>query len=108
MNKSFEYNFYILPCGVLLFLYKLLIDVSPIKVARVYEGFMMVNKDGFISENKTPVHPLAKYLVFEMPNLSAKENFGLEKQAPCKYTKKYLLVLYVTPAIQPASQPHLN
>lgn len=107
MNKSFEYNFYILPCGVLLFLYKLLMDVSPIKVARVYEGFMMVNKDGFISENKTPVHPLAKYLVFEMPNLSAKENFGLEKQAPCKYTKKYLLVLYVT-ASQPASQPHLN
>jgi hypothetical protein len=76
-------------------------DVSPIKVARVYEGFMMVNKDGFISENKTPVHPLAKYLVFEMLNLSAKENFGLEKQAPCKYTKKYLLVLYVT-ASQPA------
>jgi hypothetical protein len=38
-----------------------------------------------------------------MPNLSAKENFGLEKQAPYKYTKKYLLVLYVT-----ASQPHLN
>jgi hypothetical protein len=37
-----------------------------------------------------------------MPNLSAKEDFGLEKQAPCKYTKKYLLVLYVS---QPASQP---
>jgi hypothetical protein len=39
-----------------------------------------------------------------MPNLSAKENFGLEKQAPCKYTNKYLLVLYVT-ANQPASKP---
>jgi len=61
----------------------------------------------FISENKTPAHPLSKYLVFEMPNLSAKENFGLETQAPCTYTKKYLLVLYVT-ASQPASQPHLN
>jgi hypothetical protein len=38
----------------------------------------------FISENKTAAHPLGKYLVFEMPNLSAKKNFGLEKQAPCK------------------------
>jgi hypothetical protein len=29
----------------------------------------------FILENKTPAHPISKYFVFEMPNLSAKETW---------------------------------